>query len=379
MLDNAKQLRDQLLRRITASLLAGSVKSWWTAGRATAPLHYLHELNPGERQPSGLVAKSERGESVGFTGHGMARVPSGPIESEEKLLLPVASGTSASSFWMPTRRGWKNSPSSGFRPGIRIALLAISSPSFSAVPAGPTCDPGPVRPAGRRKDPTMPNPVRAVAYYRMSTDRQETLHPRAAREVEAYARTPRLHDRPRVPGRRDQRRRHGAAARLPEDDERRRRAGRLRAVLCWDQDRFGRFDPIEAGYWIKPLRDAGVRPRDSAQGRIDWEGFAGRILYTVQQRANMRSSATIPATPPAGCCELRMRGSGSAANHPTDWRSVTAPGGRRPRGGGGGPLAVPELRRVRHQHAGAGQRPEPPRRSRRPAGSGITCQFGLSS
>lgn len=54
-------------------------------------------------------------------------------------------------------------------------------------------------------------------------------------------------------------------------------------VLCWDQDRFGRFDPLEAGYWIKPMRDAGVWLETIAQGRIDWNDFAGRISWTVSQ------------------------------------------------------------------------------------------------
>jgi DNA invertase Pin-like site-specific DNA recombinase len=61
--------------------------------------------------------------------------------------------------------------------------------------------------------------------------------------------------------------------------------GDFEAVLCWDQDRFGRFDPLEAGYWVKPLRDRGVRLETVAQGRIDWEDFAGRIVYAVQQEA----------------------------------------------------------------------------------------------
>ena len=55
--------------------------------------------------------------------------------------------------------------------------------------------------------------------------------------------------------------------------------------LCWDQDRFGRFDPIEGGYWILPFRNAGVRLETIAQGRIDWNDFAGRLLYLVQQEA----------------------------------------------------------------------------------------------
>jgi DNA invertase Pin-like site-specific DNA recombinase len=60
-------------------------------------------------------------------------------------------------------------------------------------------------------------------------------------------------------------------------------AGAFAVVLCWDQDRFGRFDPIEAGYWIKPFRDAGVRLETIAQGRIDWNDFTGRLVYMIHQ------------------------------------------------------------------------------------------------
>ena len=56
-------------------------------------------------------------------------------------------------------------------------------------------------------------------------------------------------------------------------------------VLAWDQDRFGRFDPLEAGYWVKPMRDAGVWLETIAQGRIDWNDFASRLVWTVSQEA----------------------------------------------------------------------------------------------
>jgi len=59
--------------------------------------------------------------------------------------------------------------------------------------------------------------------------------------------------------------------------------GEFKAVLCWDQDRFGRFDPIEGGYWIKPFRDAGVVLHTVGQGRIDWNDFQGRLVYIIQQ------------------------------------------------------------------------------------------------
>ena len=59
--------------------------------------------------------------------------------------------------------------------------------------------------------------------------------------------------------------------------------GDFTAILCWDQDRFGRFDSIEAGRWIHPLRQAGVCLVTVAQGHIDWNDFAGRMMYNIQQ------------------------------------------------------------------------------------------------
>lgn len=58
---------------------------------------------------------------------------------------------------------------------------------------------------------------------------------------------------------------------------------RFNVVVCWDQERFGRFDLIEAGYWIKPFRDAGVRLVTCDQGEIDWTSFTGRLTYAIQQ------------------------------------------------------------------------------------------------
>ena len=40
---------------------------------------------------------------------------------------------------------------------------------------------------------------------------------------------------------------------LREDAERR---GDFGIILAWDQDRFSRNDPLELGYWLKPIRDA---------------------------------------------------------------------------------------------------------------------------
>lgn len=59
--------------------------------------------------------------------------------------------------------------------------------------------------------------------------------------------------------------------------------GEFQVVLCWDQDRFGRFDPLDAGYWIYPFRQAGVRLETIAQGPIDWEDLTGQLIYSVNQ------------------------------------------------------------------------------------------------
>ncbi len=59
--------------------------------------------------------------------------------------------------------------------------------------------------------------------------------------------------------------------------------GEFDAILCWDQDRFGRFDMLEAGRWIHPLRQAGVHLATVTDGPIDWTQMAGRLVYSVKQ------------------------------------------------------------------------------------------------
>jgi DNA invertase Pin-like site-specific DNA recombinase len=49
--------------------------------------------------------------------------------------------------------------------------------------------------------------------------------------------------------------RRKAFQRLLADCER----GKVRIILCDDKDRFGRFDSIDQGYYIKPLRDRGIK------------------------------------------------------------------------------------------------------------------------
>ena len=54
-------------------------------------------------------------------------------------------------------------------------------------------------------------------------------------------------------------------------------------IICWDQDRFARFDSIKAGRYIDPLREAGVWLITKAQGVVDWNTFTGRMMYSIIQ------------------------------------------------------------------------------------------------
>ncbi len=124
----------------------------------------------------------------------------------------------------------------------------------------------------------------AVLYLRMSSTKQDKSIPAQRDELLAYAtrqgyRVIREYVDSAISG--DETGKRTGFLRMRDDVVQ----GEFSVVLCWDQDRFGRFDPIEGGYWILPFRDAGVRLETIAQGKIDWTDFAGRLLYVVQQEA----------------------------------------------------------------------------------------------
>jgi DNA invertase Pin-like site-specific DNA recombinase len=94
-------------------------------------------------------------------------------------------------------------------------------------------------------------------------------------------------------------------------------------VLCWDQDRFGRFDPLDAGYWIKPFRDAGVRLETCAQGKIDWESFAGQVQYAVNQGAKRQFLSDHSRNILRGLREAALRGQWLGGKAPYAYQVVT--------------------------------------------------------
>jgi DNA invertase Pin-like site-specific DNA recombinase len=124
--------------------------------------------------------------------------------------------------------------------------------------------------------------TRAAAYYRRSSDKQEASIARQRESVEAYARA---HDYAivaeyiddAISG--DATEQRAGFLRMREDAAR----GGFRVILCDDQDRFGRFDSLEGGYWIKPLRDARVSLVTVKDGPVNWDDFAGRLMYQIKQ------------------------------------------------------------------------------------------------
>ena len=124
--------------------------------------------------------------------------------------------------------------------------------------------------------------VPAVAYYRMSTDRQAASIPAQREAVEAYARQHGYHivreyTDEGISGDATEKR-TGFLAMHRAACER-----EFEAILVWDIDRFGRFNSMEAGYWIHPLMQAGVQLVTVNEGIINWKDFTGRVIYSLKQ------------------------------------------------------------------------------------------------
>jgi DNA invertase Pin-like site-specific DNA recombinase len=171
--------------------------------------------------------------------------------------------------------------------------------------------------------------MNVVLYLRMSTDKQDTSIPQQREALKRHA------DRQgyKIVGEyRDEGisgdatdKRKGFQKMLRDAGE-----GGIDRILCFDQDRFGRFDMIEAGYWITPLRDSGVSLETIAQGVVDWCDFAGRLTYAVAQEGKHQFLRDLSRNTLRGNLARAREGSGlcgSAA--PYGYRRHTVVEGRR--------------------------------------------------
>ena len=128
------------------------------------------------------------------------------------------------------------------------------------------------------------NRIPAVAYYRMSTDKQETSIGFQKTQVEA-----RFKDRYQVveeyldegkSGSKNTKKRTGFLGMI-EDLCHGKHKGKVKVVLCLDLSRFGRLDTITGAEYKKSLRRAGVRLETVNEGIIDWSTMTGRIMDSV--------------------------------------------------------------------------------------------------
>lgn len=129
----------------------------------------------------------------------------------------------------------------------------------------------------------MPKKIPAVGYLRRSTDKQEASIAEQRNAVQKYAdehgyRILRWYTDDGISGDATEKR-HDFQKMVADASNRRD----FQAILCWDQDRFGRFSPHEASYWTFPLAKAGVTLVTTNKGPIDWNDFVQWLTYSVNQ------------------------------------------------------------------------------------------------
>src|SRR5262245_20217944 len=126
--------------------------------------------------------------------------------------------------------------------------------------------------------------VPAAGYLRRSSDSstQEKSIPEQTKAVQEYAaekgyRIVRWYTDDGISG--DNTEKRKGFLRMLADAQRRE----FEAILCWDKARFGRFDSIEYGYYVHPLRKSGIYLATVTDGVTDWNEVQGRIVATVLQ------------------------------------------------------------------------------------------------
>jgi len=124
--------------------------------------------------------------------------------------------------------------------------------------------------------------VRAVGYLRASTGHQDQSCPAQRSELERYAAAHGFvivawYVDDGVSGSRDDREEF---RRLIADAE---RGNKFTSILVWDQDRFSRFDALEANHYWFILRRAGVFIESIRQGKLDFDTLAGWLTASITQ------------------------------------------------------------------------------------------------
>ena len=126
--------------------------------------------------------------------------------------------------------------------------------------------------------------IPAVGYIRMSSDRQEASLQQQRNEIKKLAEGKyniiRWYTDEGISGAESDKR--AGFKQLISDATTR---DDFKAILVWDQDRFSRFDPMEANYYWFQLREAGVSIVSVTQGLLDFSDLGGWLTASVNQHA----------------------------------------------------------------------------------------------
>ena len=152
----------------------------------------------------------------------------------------------------------------------------------------------------------------AVAYYRMSSDKQEASIPDQRTEVEAYAaengyRILREYVDEGISGWKSEQRH--AFKKLIADAE----GGEFEAVLCWDQDRFSRFPVLEANHYWFLLDRAGVHIATVAQGRLRFDKLGEWLQASITQYGKEQYVRDLARNTTRGLRKRKLAGQWAAA------------------------------------------------------------------
>jgi site-specific DNA recombinase len=125
--------------------------------------------------------------------------------------------------------------------------------------------------------------TKAVAYLRMSDKKQDKSIPAQRAEIERYAVTHdysivRWYSDEGISGAENEKR--VGFQQLISDAQ---SIGDFRAIIVWDQDRFSRFDPMEANHYWYLLRQSGVKIVTVAKGELDFSTLGAWITASVTQ------------------------------------------------------------------------------------------------
>lgn len=136
--------------------------------------------------------------------------------------------------------------------------------------------------------------IPAAGYLRMSSDKQDTSIDDQRSELIAYAakhgyKIVRWFSDEGIAGWKSKQR-IGFKALIADAEE-----GEFKVVLCWDQSRFSRFDPMEANYYWHSLRMAGVYIETVKEGRLDFETLGGWLTASVQQHGKAEYCRSLAA------------------------------------------------------------------------------------